>query len=214
MKYNFVLFFLINSVVLFAQKKVSKQFQTLANEVNVYTAGLDNLVIENSNSEFVEVYLYAESYDNQLIKIEEDTKEVNIKFAFEGAETREVIFRKFITKRLQRANAIVKVPKGKKVFVFGENIDLESKNFTDDLAIYIENGIVKLNKINANTTLNLYSGNVYASIKNSNIDVNSGTGEIKVDSIFYRKKYQKVSLKNKNDFKVLTIKANIFLTNQ
>lgn len=214
MKYNFVLFFLINSVVLFAQKKVSKQFQTLTNEVNIYTAGLDNLVIENSNSEFVEVYLYAESYDNQLIKIEEDTKEVNIKFAFEGAETREVIFRKFITKRLQRANAIVKVPKGKKVFVFGENIDLESKNFTDDLAIYIENGIVKLNKIKANTTLNLYSGNVYASIKNSNIDVNSGTGEIKVDSIFYRKKYQKVSLKNKNDFKVLTIKANIFLTNQ
>ncbi|APZ45983.1 hypothetical protein BW723_06605 [Polaribacter reichenbachii] len=212
MKYKFVLFFLINSVVLFAQKKVSKQFQTLANEVNIYTAGLDNLVVENSDSDFIEVYLYAESYDDQLIKVDENSKEVNVKFAFEGTQTREVIFRKFITKRLQRANVIVKIPKGKKVFVFGENVDLESKNLKNELAIYIENGIVKLNKIQANTILKLYSGNVYASVNNTNLDLVSKKGKIKIDDIFYKEKYKK-DLENSNKkLSTNSIKANIYLS--
>ncbi len=203
---------MINSVVLFAQKKVSKQFQTLANEVNIYTAGLDNLVVENSDSDFIEVYLYAESYDDQLIKVDENSKEVNVKFAFEGTQTREVIFRKFITKRLQRANVIVKIPKGKKVFVFGENVDLESKNLKNELAIYIENGIVKLNKIQANTILKLYSGNVYASVNNTNLDLVSKKGKIKIDDIFYKEKYKK-DLENSNKkLSTNSIKANIYLS--
>ncbi|WP_226789232.1 hypothetical protein [Polaribacter reichenbachii] len=191
---------------------MSKQFQTLANEVNIYTAGLDNLVVENSDSDFIEVYLYAESYDDQLIKVDENSKEVNVKFAFEGTQTREVIFRKFITKRLQRANVIVKIPKGKKVFVFGENVDLESKNLKNELAIYIENGIVKLNKIQANTILKLYSGNVYASVNNTNLDLVSKKGKIKIDDIFYKEKYKK-DLENSNKkLSTNSIKANIYLS--
>lgn len=200
------------SAILFSQKKVSKQFQTLTNEINIYTAGLDNLVLENADSDFVEIYLYAESYDAQLIKIEEASKELNIKFHFEGTETREVIFRKFVTKRLQRANAIVKIPKGKKVFIFGENVDIESKDFKNDLAIYIENGIIKLNKIQANTILKLYSGNVYADLKNTNIDVTSNSGKIKVDDKLFDKKYQSKNKKNDSSFKLSSIKANVFLT--
>lgn len=212
MRYKFVLFFLMNSVILFAQKKVSKQFQTFANEVNIYTAGLDNLVVENSNSDFIEVYLYAESYDEQLIIIDEKSKEVNIKFAFEGTQTREVVFRKFITKRLQRANVIVKIPEGKKVFVFGENVDLEAKNLKNELAIYIENGIVKLNKILAKTALKLYSGNVYASINKTNLDLISKNGKIKINDIFYDKSYKNNLKTAQKKLSINSIKANIYIS--
>ena len=205
-----ILLFLFFSVS-FSQKKVMKKFQTAADEITVYTAGLDNLVLENSTSEFIEVYLFAESYDDQLIKIEEKSKELFIKFHFEGTETREVVFRKFITKRLQRANAIIKIPTGKKVFIFGENVDIESKSHQNELAIYIENGIVKLNKIEAKTTLKLYSGNVYATVTNTNLEINSKDGKIKVDDVFYEKKYQQKSKENELQLSIISMKGNVFL---
>ena len=205
-----ILLFLFFSVS-FSQKKVLKKFQTAADEITVYTAGLDNLVLENSTSEFIEVFLYAESYDDQLIKIEEKSKELFIKFHFEGTETREVVFRKFITKRLQRANAIIKIPTGKKVYIFGENVDIESKSHKNELAIYIENGIVKLNKIEAKTTLKLYSGNVYATVTNTNLEINSKDGKIKVDDVFYEKKYQQKSKENELQLSIISMKGNVFL---
>lgn len=197
--------------MVFSQKKINKKFQTSVSEINIYTTGLDDIIIKNSNSSFVEVYLEAESYDSQTIKIENSNREANIKFAFEGTETREVIFRKYITKRLQRASVIVKIPKGKKVFIFGENVDIESKNLKNDLAIYIENGIVKLNEIQANTTLKLYSGNVYANLKNTNIDVTSNTGKIKIDDKLIEKTYKLEDKKFKLNFRLSSIKANVFL---
>ncbi|WP_026775938.1 hypothetical protein [Polaribacter sp. Hel_I_88] len=214
MKHILQLLLLLFFSVSFSQKKVVKKLQTFADEITIYTAGLDNLVLENSTSEFIEVTLFAESYDDQLIKIEEKNKELFIKFDFEGTQTREVVFRKFITKRLQRANAVVKIPKGKKVFIFGENVDIESKSHQNELAIYIENGIVKLNEIKAKTTLKLYSGNVYASVKNTNLDINSKDGKIEVDEVLYEKTLQKKLLENTKDFSVTSLKANIFLTDK
>ena len=214
MKNHILSIFLLISTINFSQKKISKQFITSAIEINIYTAGLDNLVLENSNSDFVEVLLIAENYDEQLIKIENNAKESKIAFAFEGTETREVSFRKYITKRLQRANATVKIPKGKKVFVFGENVDIDSKDLKSDIAIYIENGIVKLNKIKSKTTLKLYSGNVYAKVNKVNLDIKSNEGKIMVNDNFYQKTHLHKLLENKNDLNIKTIKANIILTSK
>jgi hypothetical protein len=214
MRKGFGFVFLLISGITFSQKKVSKTFETLSKEINIYTTGLDNLLIENSNSDIVEVFLVAESYDEQLIEIENTTQTVNIKFDFKGTETREVVFRKFITKRLQRANAIVKIPKNKIVYVFGENVDIESKNITNKLAIYIENGIVKLNRILADTTLKFYSGNVYGSIKNINVDLQSKNGKIEIDGVLQEKSHQKIPKYSKNNLNVFTIKGNVFLATE
>lgn len=211
MKKLLFLLFMFFSIVGFTQKKVSKKVETKTKEIHIYTAGLDDIILENSNQSFVEVYLEAESYDNQIIKIEETNTETNVKFHFEGTETREVIFRKYITKRLQRASVIVKIPKGKKVIIFGENIDVETKNLKNELDIYIDNGVIKLNKILFNTILKLYSGNVYASTKNINLNIKSNTGKIKVDSTLYSNKYIKKSEKTQNLFSVTSIKGNVFL---
>ena len=185
MKKIFLISFLMIFTVSFSQKKFVKKVQTNADEINIYTQGLDNVILENSNSNIIEVFLYTESYNDQFVYIEDFNNEINVKFDFEGTETREVIFRKFITKRLQRANAVIKVPKEKKVFVFGENVDVESKSINNSLAIYIENGIVKLNQIKANAILKLYAGNVYASANKTNVTLNSNIGRIKIDDVFY-----------------------------
>lgn len=209
-----LIFLIILPSLIFSQKKVSKIFDTSSKEINIYTAGLDNIILENSSSNFVEVLLDAESYDKQLIDIEDSNNIVNIKFEFEGTETREVIFRKFIIKRLQRASAIVKVPKDKKVYIFGENVDITAKDVKSKVSIYIDNGIVKLNEIKSKTIVKLYSGNVYASIKNANIEAITKTGIIQVDSVNYTKKIQKYFNENSTELSIETIKANIFLTTQ
>ena len=212
MKKSFGFIFLLIFGVTFSQKKISKTFKTLSKEINIYTKGLDNLQIENSNSDLIEVFLSAESYDDQLIEIENTTERANVKFDFRGTETREVIFRKFITKRLQKANAIVKIPKNKQVYVFGENVDIESKSINNNLSIYIDNGIVKLHTIKANTILKLYAGNVYATAKKTDVKIISNLGKILIDSAICQKQYLTKTPVFTKKIDVHSIKANIFLT--
>lgn len=214
MKNTFLLLLISLTTVMFSQKKVMKKLQTNAAEITVYTKGLDNIILENSSTEFIEVILEAKSYDEQLIKITADDKSVAVNFDFEGTETREVIFRKFITKRLQRATAIVKIPKGKKVYIFGENVDVESKSLQNDLAVYLDNGIVKLNTVKANLILKLYSGNVYANLKNTNYKVFSKSGKIMVNGVQKEKEYAKVVNTSQEETTINSLKANIFLTTQ
>lgn len=211
---SYILIFLIISTTIFSQKKISKQFETDTKEINIYTAGLDNITIENSESGFVEVFLYAEDYDEQLIKIDHKSASTTINFEFKGAQTREVVFRKFITKRLQRAYVIVKVPRNKEVYVFGENVDIESKDFKNNLAIYIENGIVKLNTIKANLILKLYSGNVFANTRNARVNVKTGHGRIELNGILKGKTYQETSKISDGIVSITSVKANVFLSSK
>ena len=211
MKKNGLIFFLFITFLGFSQKKVSKRFELQTKEIAIQTNGLDNLVIENSNSKFVEVILFAESYDDQLIKIKEKEPETRISFYFEGSETREVIFRKFITKRLQRAEAIIKIPKNKAVSIYGQNVDIQSKNCSNTLSIFIENGIVKLNKIQKNTIVKLYAGNVFASSKNFNLNVKTNLGKLRVNDKSYKESFIKQSNSTLKELKIESIKANIFL---
>ena len=57
------------------------------------------------------------------------------------------VFRKFITKRLQRASAIIKIPKNKAVIIFGEEINIAAKSYGGPMDIYIEKGLIKLDTI-------------------------------------------------------------------
>ncbi|MGB0880701.1 MAG: hypothetical protein ACPGTO_09060 [Polaribacter sp.] len=212
MKNKFLILFLSISFVGFSQKKVIKKFQTTANEIEISTIGLDDFVLENADSNSIEIFLYAENSNKQHITFEERQHLAEIKFGIPMFKTEETVFRKFITKRLQRASAIVKIPKGKRVIVFGDNINIESKNYQGSLAIFIEKGNVKLNTIQETTQVNLYSGNVYASLKNINVDVVSTIGKIKIDSILKEKIYKKKDDTFKNTFTVHTIKATIILT--
>ncbi|MDD7915668.1 hypothetical protein [Polaribacter ponticola] len=168
-----------------------KKFDTAVNEIEISTIGLDSFVIENSTSNFIEITLYAENSNKQHIVFKSENKTAQLEFKISEIVTEETVFRKFITKRLQRANASIKIPKDKKVTIFGENLSFESKDYKGGLEVYLEKGIVKLNNIQDNIKVKLYSGNIYGHIKSANISVVSNIGKIKVDDIFYKKTYQK-----------------------
>ncbi|QNM85409.1 hypothetical protein H9W90_14665 [Polaribacter pectinis] len=209
-----LLFFLLVSVVAFSQKKVIQKFQSQLNEIEISTIGLDDFVLENSDSEFIEITLIAENPNKQHIIFKEEYKVVKIEFSFDNFKSEETVFRKYITKRLKRANAIIKVPKGKKVTFFGESINIESKSYAGSLAIFIEKGILKLHDIKEDAEIKLYAGNVYANLKKTNTKVISTLGKIKVDDVLFTKKYEKFDKKLSNKFSINSIKANIFLTTE
>lgn len=214
MKNYSCLFLLLFSTIILSQKKIYKTYETNLKELNINSSGLDDLILINSDSKFVKVYLEAEEYDEQLIKFDEKNESLEISFYFEGRETREVIFRKYITKRLQRANAIIEIPENMKVSVFGENVDIESKNLKSELLISIDNGIVKLNTILKNTSVKLYAGNVYGNKQNNNISVSSNLGKIEIDGAQFVKKFRSDKNSSINKLLIESIKANIFLTTE
>ena len=214
MKYIYLISCLFFSTILFSQKKVIKKVETNLQEIEISTTGLDNFVLENSTSDFIEIILFAENSNEQHILLNTEKNVVQIAFIIEELQTEETIFRKFITKRLQRASAVIKIPKGKKVTIFGENINIESKSYQGNLAIFINEGIVKFNQVQAETAIKLYEGSIYATLKNAKIEVASKLGKIEINDILYEKTYQNKSEKNEKTFTVTSLKANIYLTTQ
>ncbi len=212
-KYLYILIFLA-SINQFAQKKQMRSLTADVKTVEINTEGLDNLILKNTDASDVEVFLNAQEYDNQFINLKSKDGVVTVSFEFEGFETREVIFRKYITKRLQRANAVVKIPKNKKVIIYGSNVDVTSFDVENNLRIFIENGIVKLNTINANCDLNLYSGNVYANTTKANLDITSKLGNIYFNNTKRKETIKRIITENSYRFKLNSVKANVFLTNK
>ncbi|QTE24146.1 hypothetical protein [Polaribacter cellanae] len=198
----------------FSQKKVTKKFQTTSNKVEISTVGLDDLVIENSESEFIEIYLYSENPNKNHIIFEEEYDVVKLRFNIPSFEMEDKIFRKYITKRLNRARAVVKIPFNKNISVFGEKIGVSSKSYNGNLKIYMEEGTVKLDTIQQNLLVKLYVGNVFGTFKKSNVNVVSRVGKIKINKDFYQKKYKKTDNSSDKKIDITSIKGNIFLTSQ
>ncbi len=210
-KFFLLLLSFITSVTV-CQKKVLKKITSTATEVAISTEGLDSFTLENSNSKFIEVFLYAENPNKQHIIVDENNNELEIKFKIANLKTPETVFRKYITERLKRASATIKLPKNINVVIFGDYINIHSKSFRGNLRMFLENGIVKLDTIQKDLELKMFAGNVFGNFKNTNLNVISKNGKIKIDSVFYQKKHQEINSKN---FKKLTItsnKGNIYLT--
>jgi len=214
MKSSFIFFYLCISAATFCQKKVDKTVETSSKEIEISTIGLDDFVLENSLSNFIEIILMAENSNQQQILFSEEKNVFSIKFQLDSLQTEEAVFRKFITKRLLRAHAIVKIPKGKNVTIFGENINVASKEFLGNVSIFIEKGDLKFEKIQSNTDINFYAGTISANVKNMNIMLHSNIGNIKVDDVFFQKDYQKKVTNSDQKLSINTIKGIIFLKTQ
>lgn len=214
MKSSFLFVLLLFSSMLFSQKTAIKKFQTISTEVTISTNGLDSFELENSDSQFIEISLYAENPNKQHIVVEDKNGETVIQFNIPTFKNEEAIFRKYITKRLKRATATIKLPKNIKVSIFGDEINVTSKSYNGNLRIFIEKGIVKLDTIQQDLALKLYGGNVFANIKKTNLNVVSKFGNIKIDNEFHQKKYQVNVVSSSKEIAITTLKANIFLTTQ
>ena len=65
--------------MLFSQKKVQKIIESSANEIEISTTGLDDFVIENSDTNFIEIILVAENSNEQHILTDEENNIFQIK---------------------------------------------------------------------------------------------------------------------------------------
>ena len=207
-------FFFLMSSDAFSQKKIIKKLTTNTKEIAIFTKGLDDLVLENSTSEFIEILLYAEDPNKQHIVIEEKSTKTDIKFKIPVFKSEDAVFRKYITKRLKRASVTIKIPKNKEVSIFGEHINISSKSYNGNLNVLIEKGIVKLDTIQQNLVLKMYEGNLFGVLKQSNLTIASKIGKIKIDAVFYKKKYKENRMDMNKEISITTLKGNIFLTHR
>ena len=205
-------FFFLMSSGAFSQKKIIKKLTTNTKEIAIFTKGLDDLVLENSTSKFIEILLYAEDTNKQHIVIEEKSTKTEIKFKIPVFKSEDAVFRKYITKRLKRASVTIKIPKNKEVSIFGEHINIASKSYNGNLNVLIEKGIVKLDTIQQNLVLKMYEGNLFGVLKQSNLTIASKIGKIKIDAVFYKKKYKENRMDTNKEISITTLKGNIFLT--
>lgn len=204
-------FLLLFNAFTFAQQTLVKSFSSETNAIEINTEGLDEIKILNSNNEQIEVILFDENPNTHQILINEDASVLKIGFKLEFIPN-EAIFRKFITKRINRASVIIKVPKNKNLTILGTNIDVISKNYNGNIAIYIDKGLVNLSEVQQSVVLKLFKGNIFASVFNTEINVNSRNGNILVNSEIHPKNYKKKTENSVKIFSVSSINANINLT--
>ena len=84
MKTNFLIPFLFFSLLHFSQKKVTKKYESQLQEIEISTVGLDDLVIENSNSKYIEITLFAENAAAQHVIFREEDKAIKIDFSLDS----------------------------------------------------------------------------------------------------------------------------------
>jgi hypothetical protein len=205
--------FLFTSIFLFSQEKLIKTREVKVDEIEIITDGLDDVIIENSKSNVIEVILLDENPNTHTVLLKEEVGALKVEFKLNFNTPNQQVFRKYITKRLQRAKAIIKIPMHKNVVLHGKTIGVTSKNYNGNLNIYIDKGNVILNEVKGNTLVKLFLGNVYAQLKgSSNINIETNKGEVLINKISNKKGlYKKADKKATYNFNVRSINANVFL---
>jgi hypothetical protein len=212
-KIQLIALLLISSFI-FSQEKLIKTREVQFNEIEINSDGLDDLVIENSSDNQITITLLDEQPNTHTVFFDDETNGVlKVDFKLNFDVYKEQVFRKYITKRLQRARAIIKIPKNKNVIIYGKTIGINSNSYKGDLKFYIDKGNVRLNKVSGNTLVTLFLGNVYGQIrKKTNLNIETNNGEIKINKTKYKGYLYKILTKNAvSNFKVRSINANVFL---
>ncbi len=207
-----IVFFLSVSSCGYSQQNIVKTFKTSSNTVEIKTEGLDDVVIQHSDSEDIEVSLFDENPNAHIIATTERSGIVTIDFNLDFTTLKETVFRKYITSRLQRASAVVKLPKDKHLTIFGTNINITAKNYQGNLSVFIDKGNIRLGHILDDVHIKLYAGNIYGTYSNNTaIGVFSNLGTIKVNAMPYNKSYESQSKTTTHKLLVKSIKAHVFL---
>lgn len=203
---------LFNVISLSSQKIIEKTIEFNSNAIEINTMGLDDLIIQNTKQEKITITLYSDD-DQEKHQIAIEKKYEILKIAFEIKEFQEPKqpVMKPITERLKRANAVIKIPKNKNISIYGINNNITALNYKGSLSISIENGIVKLGAIQQKVAVKLYAGNVFASVKETNLSITSNLGKIKIDDKLYAKEFELKQKYFSKELEISSIKANVFL---
>ena len=107
--------------------------------------------------------------------------------------------------------ATVRIPKNKKVTIFGAIIDIQTKGYEGILRILIERGNVRVSDIKGLTEIDLHTGTVFAQVDETALDVRTRKGVISLNEINQKSPYKK-KVKKAHKLIVKSINANVVLT--
>ncbi|CAM1359447.1 conserved hypothetical protein [Tenacibaculum litoreum] len=210
MKKYLLLFTLISVQLLYCQEKIIQKRKILVNELEVVTYGLDDIVIENSKDEELEVILLDENPHTHNILFKKEGEILTITFELNIPTLKREVFRKYITRRLERARAVIKVPKNKHISIHGKTIGVTSKSYKGDINIYIERGNIKLNTVQGNSNIGLFQGNVFAQMTSkSKLDLKTNNGTILINGERKTSPFSKEVTSASKTLTINSIHANI-----
>lgn len=209
----YLILFLITQFLSFSQQLSSKKFTTTTNTIEIDTDGLDEIILETSEDNFITIFLDEENPFAHHIITNEESGILKISFEPE-IKQKEPFFRKFITERLHRASVKIKIPKNKNLAFFGDEVDVISKSYQGNLSVFIEKGSLKFNTLKGNLLLHLFSGNVFLTTYEGKINIDSTHGNININNVVKTNPYQKVLSNSLRNLIIKSKNANIVLTSK
>ena len=208
---SIILFFC--SCYAIGQQKMVKTIKSDAPYVEVKTDGIDNLIIEESETDELEMIIldkdglgFVENFScndfNCVLNIKTELK-------IDHLDTSKVNF--ISTTPETNVRAVVKIPKGKKVTIYGETIDIQTKGYQGILRILIDSGNVRVKAIKGITEVSLFTGTVYASVADNALDIRTRKGTISYNEEAQKSPYKKKK-KKAHLLAVKSIHGNVILT--
>ncbi|MEQ6124915.1 hypothetical protein AAON49_11970 [Pseudotenacibaculum sp. MALMAid0570] len=215
MKYTTFLLFFLFTIVSTAQQKIVRTIKSNAPYVEVKTDGIDNLVIEESDSGQLEMIIS----DVDGLGVIDDFKcndyncvlSIKTELKIDNPLTNKI--NQFPLAPPSNVSAIVKIPKNKKVTIYGETIDIQTKGYKGILRILIDKGNVRIEGIKGITEVELFTGTVFATIQKNALDIKTRKGKISLDEEVQKSPFRK-KIKKADKLVVRSINANVVLTEQ
>ncbi len=214
-KYFYLLLFFFCSISIFGQQEISKKVKSNANYVEVRTDGIDYLIIEESDSDELEMTIT----DRDGLGVLDDFSctdsrcllRIRTELKIDHPNTNKINM--LPQNPPSNVSAVVKIPKKRKVTILGDEIDIQTQGYEGVLFILIEKGNVKINKLKGITQVDLSSGTVYANVDQNYLDIRTRKGSILMnDSI--QKSPLKKKRKQANKLTIKSVNANVVLTGQ
>jgi len=203
--------FLLFSVTFFAQKKVIKTIDFQSKSLEISTFGLDVITVENSENQELQIELFAENALQQHIVFETKNEQGILNFNLTLPTAEKEVFRKYITKRLNRASVKLKVPKNCKLTFNGDNINIFTQSIQNNIDVFVDKGILKFGTVSSNIFIKIYGGNIYADVSKANYKVSSNLGDIVYKNETHKKEFVQNKATNQYNLEIISIKANVFL---
>ena len=196
-----------------AQRKITKKVESKAPYVEIRTDRIDNLVVEESDSNELEMIIS----DADGLGVIEDFScndyncvlSIKTELQIDNPQTNKI--NQFSLAPPSNVSAVVKIPKDKKVTVFGETIDIQTEGYDGVLRILIDKGNVRIKDIKGITEVELFTGTVFATINNNTLNIKTRKGTITLNEKVQKSPYKK-KVKEAHKFIVKSINANVVLT--
>ncbi|MDT7832729.1 hypothetical protein RQM59_10090 [Flavobacteriaceae bacterium S356] len=208
--------FLLSTLGLLAQQKVVRTIQSEATAIYITIEGIDNLKIEESETNSIEMTLLDM---NELGVLESFTCEdkscvLNVKAVVKKTHAINDKIHQFPLAPPTNVTAVVKIPKHKKVTIEAGMVDIQSKGYEGTLKVRIDKGNIRIPSIKGVVVVELFAGVIHATVsKEIVLDLQTRKGKIMVNRQLVKSTYKKKE-KGQKQLRVRSINANVVLTSK